>query len=185
MYNMVDLIINPNPRIDQKLLFESVKSYNEKTSKPINMRILNSTITTNPNDEDEDILELFLEIRNGIFKCKAYGMEDGILNKNKIQLVKASFETVQINYTLNKEKCDKYRVECNDPLFLLLNYGLQERNRIMPGNNQGFKDLKHNEITNTLNHLNFGVVIREWYGQNVLMAVDMDKWEEINIREIN
>ena len=181
---MVDLIIYPNPRIDQQLLFESIKRYNGRTDKPINMRILSSEIITDPNDEDQDILKLFLEIRNNIFKCKAYRMEDGILDKNKTGWVKASFETVQICYTLKKEWNNKYRVERNNPLFNLLNYGLQQRNRVTPGNNQGFKDLTYSEITNALDNLNFGAMVKQWYGQNTLMAMDMDKWEEISVRQI-
>lgn len=181
---MVDLIIYPNPRIDQKLLMESVKRYNSRTDKPINMRILSSEIITDPDDEDQDILQLFLEIRNGVFKCKAYRMEDGVLDKNKTVWVKASFETVQMGYTLENDGNNKYRVERNDPLFNLLNYGLQQHNRVTPGNNQGFKDLTYTEITSALNNLNFGAVVKQWYGQNILFAMDVDKWEEISVRQI-
>lgn len=181
---MVDLIIYPNPRIDQKLLLESIKRYNNRTDKPVNMRILSSEIITDPKDKDKDILQLFLEIRNSIFKCKAYRMEDGKVNKNKTVWVKASFETVEMCYTLKKGNNNKYRVERNDALFLLLNYALQQCNRVTPGNNQGFKGLTYNEITNTLDNLNFGAMVKEWYGQTTLFAMDMDKWEEISIRQI-
>ena len=100
---MVDLIIYPNPRIDQTLFMESVKRYNSRTDKPINLRVLKSEIITDPDDEDKDVLQLFLEIRNGTFKCKAYRMEDGILDKNKTVWVKASFETIEMFYPLEKE----------------------------------------------------------------------------------
>lgn len=181
---MVDLIIYPNQRIDKTLFMESIKRHNSRTDKPINLRVLKSEIVTDQNDEDKDILQLFLEIRNGTFKCKAYKMEDGILDKNKTVWVNAFFETVQMGYTLVKDGHDKYRVERNDPLFNLLNYGLQQRNRVTPGNNQGFKDLTYTEITGALDNLNFGAVVKQRYGQTVLLAMDMDKWEEISVRQI-
>ena len=180
---MVDLIIYPNPRIDQKLLLESIKRYNNRTDKPVNMRILSSEIITDKNNEDKDILQLFLEIRNSRFKCKTYRMKESTLNKNKTVWVKASFETVKVNYSLKKSNGNKYRVERNDTLFLLLNYALQQHDRVTPGNNQGFKNLTSTEITNTLDNLNFGAMVKQWYGQNTLFAMDMDKWEEISVRQ--
>jgi len=181
---MVDLIIYPNPRIDQTLFLESIKRYNSRTDKPINLRVLKSEIITDPDDEDQDIITLYVEIRNGTFKCKAYKMKDGILDKTKTVWVNAFFETVEMNYTLEKDNGQNYRVERNHPLFNLLNYGLQQRNRVTPGNNQGFKGLTYTEITSALDNMNFGAIAKQRYGQTVLLAMDVDKWEEISVRQI-
>ena len=175
---MVELLIYPNPRIDQTLLFDGVKRYNTTKHKPVNMRILESRIKTSIVDDDKDILELFLEIRHNQFYCKAYGMEAGKVDKSQTVRVKASWETVPVYYELVKDGRDNYRVESDDKLYYLLNYALQQRGLVMRGNKQGFKSVSYLQIINSLNNLNFGALIKEMYGQTVLMPTE---WEEIPV----
>lgn len=167
----MELIIYPNPRIDKALLLESIKMYSKKTNKGVNMRILESIIKTHDLNEDIDVLQIFLEIRQYQFYCKAYDMQDGKVDKNKTVNVKASWETIPIYYTLEKQGNDNYRVERDNELFYLLNYALQQRGKVMPGNNQGFKNLSYNEIINPLNNLNFKATAKNMHGNDILMPV--------------
>lgn len=167
----MELIIHPNPRIDKTLLLEGIKRFNEKTNNGINMRILDSEIKSHDLNEDMDILQLFLEIRQHQFYCKAYNMQDGELDKTKTVTVKASWETIPICYTLDMQGNNNYRVERDNELFYLLNYAMQQHNKVMPGNNQGFKNLHYNEIVNTLNNLNFKAIAKNMHGNDVLIPV--------------
>ena len=176
----MELIIHPNPRIDKELLLDSIKIYSKKTNKGVNMRILESAIKTRNFNEDIDILQLFLEIRQYKFYCKAYAMQDGQLDKNKTVTVKASWETIPICYTLNKQNNDNYRVERDNELFYLLNYAFQQRGTVMPGNNQGFKDLSYYEIVNTLKNLNFKATAKNMHGNDILMPIIEEEEIPIN-----
>lgn len=161
----MDLIIYPNPRIDQTLLLDGIKHYNKRTNKAVNIRILKSDINTG--NGEEDILTLFMEIRQDKFYCKAYSMKNGEIDKRKTQSVQASWETITFCYTLEKEPDDNYRVENDSTLFNLLNYALQERGNVMRGNKQGFK-ISSYEIINALNNLNFKAEIEEINGQQCI-----------------
>ena len=66
---------------------------------------------------------------------------------------------------------NNYRVERDNELFYLLNYAMQQHNKVMPGNNQGFKNLNYNEIVNTLNNLNFKAIAKNMHGNDVLIPV--------------
>lgn len=174
----MDLIIYPNPRIDQTLLLDGIQRYNNKTNKPVNIRILKSTINTSTYEEDQDILKLFMEIRQDKFYCKAYAMENGKMDKSKTRTVQASWETILFCYTLKKEYDGNYRVENDTLLFNLLNYALQEQGKIMRGNRQGFKNISYYEIIDALKNLNFKAIVKETNGQQYIVP---SYWEEITI----
>ena len=176
----MDLIIYPNPRIDQELLFDGIRKFNLKTNKPVNMRILESRINSNRFNEDQDVLHLYMEIRQAQFYCKAYKMGDGEIDKTKTVNVKASWETIQCHYPLEKQQGDNYRVECNDVLFNLLNYALQQRGKLIRGNRQGFKNLSYYEIISALNNLNFKAVVKETNGQQYIVPSELEEITIIN-----
>lgn len=176
----MDLIIYPNQRIDQTLLLDGIKHYNERKHKAVNIRILKSNINMGRYEEDPDILTLFMEIRQDKFYCKAYSMEDGKIDKTTTQTVQASWETIQVCYTLEKEDGDNYRVENDSLLFNLLNYALQERGKAMRGNRQGFKNISYYEIINALNNLNFKAIIDERNGQQYIVPSHLEEITIIN-----
>lgn len=174
----MDLIIYPNPRIDKPLLLASIRQYNEKCHKTVNMRILNTELTDNGKDyylDGKEYLKIYLEVRQANFYCRAYAMTNGEIDKTKTRSVPASWETIPICYKLDSDKQGQYRVESNDELFYLLNYALQKRGKIMEGNRQGFKNMSYNEISNPLNHLNFKAMVKEIDGQNMLMPIEMEE----------
>lgn len=171
----MDLIIYENPRIDQTLFFDGIQQYNKKRKKTVNIRILESQITSDMYEEDPDILRLFMEIRQDKFYCKAYNMENGELDKAQTQTVAASWETILVCYTLKKQDGDKYRVENDDPLFYLLNYALQEKGKVMRGNRQGFKNISYYDIISSLKNLNFKAITKEMNGQQYIIPYHLEE----------
>lgn len=176
----MELIIYPNPRIDQTLLLDSIKRYNDKCNKPVNLRILDAEIKDDAEDyykNSWEYLKLYLEIRQAKFYCKAYQMEDGVLDKTKTVSVPASWETITFYYPLYCKNLShgNYWIENNDALFYLLNYALQQRGKLLEGNRQGLKNVGYNVIINALKDLTFKAVVKELDGQDVILPVELEE----------
>ena len=171
---MIDYIIYPNPRIDQELLFESIQWYNENQNVTIFIRIVDLRIWEITPDRYE--LKLYFEIRTNRFKCKAYHYKDGLINPTKpTELVNATNEVVTVKYFLNGHSW-KYKIEVKDPVFNLVNYALQQRNVVLPGNNQGLNNVDSMLIENALNGLDFkAIVSKNENGQLILEARPKDQ----------
>lgn len=170
---MIELILHPNERIDGTLLLSSIKEYNDRTSKPVNVRILDANLSFLNNDF-YDYLNLYFEIRQSKFVCQAYAMEDGKIDKTKITKVNASWETIPVQYKICKEIGTKFYVENDQPIFRLLNYALQENKRIQRGNKQGFKGIEPMRLEKIFKGLTFGAVVKEINGQDILLPLEME-----------
>ena len=175
---MVSLIIRANPRIDRKLFLDAVQFYNDKLEKPVNIRIIGVDI------DDVELkhgtcyyVRLSIEIRQANFKCKAYYMRDGVLDKTKTEIVNASWETVQMRIKLNKHAnnningAELYKFETDHMLFDLINYALIKREYVQKGNKQGIENVRAEDIKNALLNLDVKVVIKEIHGQKMIMPV--------------
>ena len=170
---MIELILHPNERIDGALLLPSIKQYNDATNKPVNVRILDASMSFLENDF-YDYLNLYFEIRQSKFVCQAYAMEDGEIDKTKTMPVNASWETIPVQYTVYKES-NKFYVENDQPIFKLLNYALQERKNIQRGNKQGFKSIDPMRLEKIFKGLTFGAVVKEINGQDVLIPIETEE----------
>ena len=175
---MVSLIIRPNRRIDSKLFLEAVTYYNDRYNKPVHLRIIGVDI-----DEIElktgtcHYMRLSIEIRHANFKCKAYYMRDGTLDKTKTETVNASWETVQMRVKLNQYGTHSlngnnlYKFETNHMLFDLINYAFIKREYVQEGNKQGIKNVRAEDIKNALLNLDVKVTIEKKHGQTKIMPV--------------
>lgn len=175
---MVSLIIRPNPRIDSKLFLEAVTYCNAHHNKPVHLRIIGVDI-----DKVElkngmcHYMRLFIEIRHAHFKCKAYYMRDGALDKTKTEIVNASWETIKMRVKLNQYATHKingeelYKFETDHMLFYLMNYAFIKLEYVQEGNKQGIKNVKAEDIKNALLNLDVKVVIKEIHGQKMIMPV--------------
>ena len=175
---MVNLIIRPNRRIEKDLLLESIQHYNVKCDKPVNLRILGVGI------KDVEVkqgtchyIDLYLEIRHNNFKCKAYSMRDGILNKEKVEIVTASWETIKIRYKLIKHGHNRagdkalFKFETDHQLFNLINYAFQQNETVPKGNKQGIQNVTMENIKFALVNLDIKVIVEELNGKRVLKPV--------------
>ena len=175
---MVSLIIRPNRRIDSELLLEGIKKYNDKEDKPVNIRIIGVKVD---NVELKNgpcyYIELYLEIRQANFTCKAYHMQDGTMDMTKTETVKASWETVKMRVKLNKHGTHSingeniYKFETNHILFDLVNYAFIKGKYVPKGNRQGLQYIRREDLKNALLNLDVKVTVKEEYGQTKLMPV--------------
>ena len=175
---MVSLIIRPNRRIDSKLFLEAVTYCNDRYNKPVHLRIIGVDI-----DEIElktgtcHFMRLSIEIRHANFKCKAYYMRNGALDKTKTETVNASWETVQMRVKLNQyathslNGANLYKFETDHMLFDLINYAFIKREYVQEGNKQGIKNVRAEDIKNALLNLDVKVTIEKKHDQTKIMPV--------------
>lgn len=157
---MFKLIVRPNKRIDKDLLLQSIKWCNDHVKKPVILRIL-EVGQDNANYFDDNIISIAVEIRQYNFKCRAYKCDNGKLDKSQWEVVNATNEVVLLNYPVEYSSIEQMTIEKWHPLWPLLNYGLEQRQKVPTGNRQGFKNIKINDISNALNNLEFKACVFE------------------------
>lgn len=150
---MFNLIVRPNKRIDKDLLLKSIKYSNDYLKKPVLLRILE--VGESSNMFDDHIIYINVEIRQHVFKCKAYKCDNGKLDKSKLETVNASNEVVTLLYNVEWSAINNMTIEKYHDLWPLLNYAFEKKNMVQRGNHQGFKDIKISALKNALNNLEF------------------------------
>lgn len=155
---MVSLILYPNKRINKTLFFQSIAYSCKYLEKPVYLTIADVDVETFE-DDMEAAITIFYEIRQYGFECKAYAINDGVIDKSNIEVVPATNEVVKIPYIIGYD--GKYFVENDNELFCILNYAFQKKNRIWKGNVQGLKDIKYGELFNALKGLSFKAICVE------------------------
>ena len=170
---MIDYIIRPNPRIDQELLFESIHWYNVQQNKPIFLRIVDVNTKETVFKQTYELI-LYFEIRTSNFKCKAYDYHNGKADKTKTIIINATNETVKAKYLIKGHDW-KFKIEKYEPIFNLVNYALQQRNAVFPGNRQGLNNIDPLLLESALRGLDFKAVIyKDDKGQLILEARPKD-----------
>lgn len=157
---MVDLILYPNKRIDKELFFESIQYSCKVIKKEVNLRILHVDIDETMEDQKTAWINLLMEIRHYNFKCKAYGMNNGEVDKTRTEVVPATNEVINVPYMVGFEQ-NKFRIETDNDLYPLLNYGLQKAKKVVPGNVQGLKNVSYGDLVNGLQNLLFKAIAVE------------------------
>jgi len=150
---MFNLIVRPNKRIDKDLLLKGIKYSNDYLKKPVLLRILE--VGESSNIFDDHIIYINVEIRQHVFKCKAYKCDNGKLDKSKLETVNASNEVVTLTYNVEWSAIEHMTIEKYHDLWPLLNYAFEQNNMVQRGNHQGFKDIKISTLKNALNNLEF------------------------------
>lgn len=150
---MFKLIVHPNKRIDKELLLKGIKYSNEYLKKPVLLRILEVEEKTNL--FDDPIIYINVEIRQHVFKCKAYGCNNGKLDKNELETVNASNEVVTLPYKVAIQNRGTLIIEKYHDLWPLLNYALEKCNMVQKSNNQGFKNIALDTLKKVLGNLEF------------------------------
>lgn len=178
---MVMLIVRQNRRLDRKLFLDAVKFYNDKMEKPVNIRIIDVEIDNVEMKHGQCyFVKLYVEVRQANFKCKAYLMRDGVIDKRKTELVNASWETVGMRFKLDKHATQRanreplYKFETDHILFNLINDAFIKREYVPKGNKQGIKNVRDQDIKNALSQLDVKICVKEEYGKTKIMPVHGD-----------
>lgn len=175
------LIVRQNRRFDRKLFLDAVKFYNDKVQKAVNIRIIGVEI-----DEVElkhglcHFIKLYVEVRQANFKCKAYYMRDGAIDKNKTELVNASWETIGMRFKIDQYDTQRvngdylYKFETDHILFNLINDAFIRHKDVPKGNKQGIQNISKQDLKNALSQLDVKICVKEEYGKTKIMPVHGD-----------